>query len=153
MAVRRALTAAPPPGAPVDDDSAAGSSLVDYCARPQCGQEFRRAGGRGRRQAFCSEMCRRTAQNELRVLKARLTHFEELVSRLRLVVSSYGREEDADQAVAATGSKDGDAGQGARDAVQRVAGVLAFATDSPDPAMRELRSFHEAVTPFVLSRT
>lgn len=152
MAARRVLIAAPAPDAPVDDDSATGSSLVDYCARPQCGQEFRRAGGRGRRQAFCSEMCRRTAQNELRALKARLNHFEELVSRLRLVVSSYGRDDDTDPMGAAR-SKDDDTGQGARDAVQRVAGVLAFATGSPDPALRELRSFHEAVAPFVLSRT
>lgn len=152
MAARRAMTAAPAHAAPVDDVSASGSSLVDYCARPQCGMEFRRAGGRGRRQAYCSEICRRTAQNELRALKARLAHFEELVGRLRLVAASYGRDDEPD-AAGAPESTDDNTGQCARDAVQRVTGVLAFATDSPDPALRELRSFHQAVAPFVLSRT
>src|SRR5215831_7103636 len=50
--------------------------LIDYCSRPNCRKEFRWAAGPGRRQAYCSEMCRRAAEKELRQTRASLARFE-----------------------------------------------------------------------------
>src|SRR6266513_3017368 len=56
--------------------------LTDYCSRPSCRNPFQRAAGPGRRQAFCTDFCRRTAQNELRRARSRLTHYEGVVQKL-----------------------------------------------------------------------
>src|ERR1044071_3281845 len=71
--------------------------LTDYCSRPSCRKEFRRTVGPGRRQAYCSEICRRTAEKELRRARARLAHYEELVQKLRIDVAAYGRLDGVEQ--------------------------------------------------------
>jgi hypothetical protein len=123
--------------------------LVDYCSYPKCRTEFRRAARPGRRQEYCSEMCRRKAQNELRQVQARLTHYEGLVLKLRIDVAAFGRAdtaEDSDKELPLPL----DARQLAESAVLRVEGVLKFA--KPDePVWQELRRLYEAVAPIVQS--
>jgi hypothetical protein len=122
--------------------------LVDYCSRPRCRKEFRRAS-RGRRQEYCSEICRRTAEKELRQARARLAHFEGVVDKLRVDVAAFGRSDNVDGAVATdptTGTW-----QVAENAVRRASGALVFAA-SDEPAVRELRALYEAVAPVVLVR-
>jgi hypothetical protein len=123
--------------------------LTDYCSYPKCRKEFRRAAGPGRRQAFCSEMCRRTAQNELRRARARLAHYEALVLKLRIDVEAFGKpdsgeDSDTDPPLSL------DARQQAGGAVLRAEGVLKFAKPD-DPVWQELRRLYEAVAPIVRS--
>jgi len=129
--------------APVDE-----SGLIDYCSRPSCRTEFRRTPGPGRRQAYCSEICRRTAEREFRQARSRLIHFEILVEKLRIDVAAFGRPEINDP----EGEKDAvrlDGRRAAEDAVRRAAGALEFA--SPDePAVREFRRLYEAVASIIL---
>jgi hypothetical protein len=126
--------------------------LIGYCSRPNCRQEFRRSPGPGRRQAYCSEICRRTAERELRQVRSRLAHFEEVVEQLRIDVAAFGRPEGDD----IEGEKDMvrlDSRRAAEDAVRRAAGALALA-NADEPAVRELRRLYEAVAPIILpSRT
>lgn len=123
--------------------------LTDYCSRPNCRKEFRRTVGPGRRQAYCSEICRRTAEKELRRLRTRLAHYEGLVRRLRIDVAAHGKPD-------VIGAPDEEmplsleARQTAENAVIRVGGVLAFA-DRNDPAVRELRLLYDAVAPVVVA--
>lgn len=121
-------------------------ALTDYCSRPSCREEFRRAPGPGRRQAYCSDICRRAAEKELRQARSRLAHFEDLVEKLRIDVAAFGKaasEPDDDIPLSP------DARRVAEDAMRRAAGALAFA--NPDePAVRELRRLYEAVAPIVL---
>ena len=66
-------------------------SLVDFCARPTCRTEFRRTIGPGRKQAYCSEMCRRQAERELRQKRISLAHFERVVEMLRVDIAAFGK--------------------------------------------------------------
>lgn len=122
--------------------------LPDYCARPACRQAFTRVVGPGRPQAYCSELCRRSAERELRQTQSRLTHFESLVAQLRVDVAAFSPSTTSDLEVGASPQ----AQRAAEDAVTRVAGILAFLGDSPDPLAAELRALHEAVAP-VVTRT
>jgi hypothetical protein len=123
--------------------------LTDYCWRPKCRKEFRRTVGPGRPQGYCSEICRRTAEKELRQARSRLAHFEDLVRKLRIDVAAFGKHED-DEAGYELASASFEARQTAENAVRRAAGALAFA--NPDePAARELQMFYEAVAPVILS--
>jgi len=121
-------------------------SLVDYCAHPQCRKEFRRTVGPGRKQAYCSDVCRRLAHSELRQKQARLAHFERIVEMFRRDIATFGKT-DFD-----TGDSENqslDARRTAEDAVRRAAGVLTFA--NPDePAVQELKTLYDAVAPLVL---
>lgn len=125
--------------------------LTDYCSRPNCRKGFQRAAGPGRRQAFCSEFCRRTAQNELRRAKSRLTHYEGVVQKLRIDVAAFGKPDTAED-----GDEDLplslDARQKAESAVGRAEGILKFANRG-DPLAQELRMLYEAVAPIVRSDT
>ncbi len=121
-------------------------SLADFCARPQCRKEFRRTVGPGRKQAYCSDFCRRSAQTELRQKRARLAHFERIVELLRVDIEAFGR---ADFDAADNEIQSLDIRRTAEDAVRRSAGALAFA--NPDePAVRELKRLYDAVSPLVL---
>jgi len=132
--------------APIDE-----SGLIDYCSRPSCRTEFRRAPGPGRRQAYCSEICRRTAERELRQARSKLTHFENLVEKLRIDVAAFGRLE-GDGADGESGGVRVDSRRAAEDAVRRAAGALELA--NPDePAVRELRRLYQAVASIILSGT
>ena len=122
-------------------------NLTDYCSHPKCRKEFRRAARPGRRREFCSEICRRTAQNELRRARARLTHYEGLVLKLRIDVAAFGPDTTED------GNEERlsfDARQQAESAVLRAEGVLKFAKPD-DPVWQELRRLYEAVASIVRS--
>lgn len=144
MAVSTAQGKQAPTG-PVAAPDVDAESLVDYCARPQCRAEFR-AGGRGRRRAYCSEICRRTAEREYRAMAARLTHFESVVDKLRIDLAAFGRLESSDPE---SPQAEGGRLAVARDAVARAGGVLAFLQDSSEPLARELLALHEAVAPLM----
>jgi hypothetical protein len=122
--------------------------LTDYCSYPKCRKEFRRAAKPGRPQEFCSEMCRRTAQNELRRAKARLTHYQALVLKLRIDVAAFGPDTTEDGGEERSLSLD--ARHQAESAVLRAEGVLKFAKPD-DPVWQELRKLYEAVAPIVRS--
>lgn len=122
-------------------------SLTDYCSRPKCRNEFRRQGGRGRRQEYCSDICRRTAEKELRQTKSRLEHFEALVQKLRDDVVAFGKTEDPDT-TSDRREQALDAWQVAESAVRRADGALAFA-DPEDLAVQELRRLRDAVSPLI----
>jgi len=121
-------------------------SLLDYCARPQCRTEFRRTVGPGRKQAYCSDPCRRLAHSELRQKQARLAHFERIVEMFRRDIATFGK---TDFDAADSESQSLDVRRTAEDAVRRAAGVLTFA--NPDePAVQELKRLYDAMVPLVL---
>lgn len=123
--------------------------LIDYCSRPACRKEFRRTAKPGRRQEYCSEICRRTAEKELRQARSRLAHFEEVVEKLRIDVAAFGKP-DLGKAGDDKVPPAPDGRRSAENAVRRAGGVLALA-DPNDPAVRELRTLYEAVAPIILS--
>lgn len=139
--VTRRSSSRPRPSGPTSDIQ----ELPDYCARPSCRQPFTRVVGPGRPQAFCSDFCRRAAEKEERQLKKRLAHFEGLVDQLRVDLAAFNRGRPADVETV-TGA---DGAQKAAEAVARVAGVLAFVSDSSEPLAAELRSLHDAVAPVI----
>ncbi len=142
MANRRAAQTSPT--APAVAAAAEAEDLPDYCARPTCRQPFTRSGGRGRRQAYCSEICRRAAERELRQTRARLEHFEHVVAQLRTDIASFGSS--SPDSPADTGTPDPSA---AAEAVARTGGILAFLENSTDPLAQELRALHDAVRPVI----
>jgi len=122
--------------------------VPDFCSRPTCRREFRRTVGPGRRQAYCSETCRRNAERELRQARSRLAHFEDLVRMLRADVNAFGRT-NAEHGVGAT--QVSDQLQTAEAALRRTEGALVFA-DASDPAVQELRRLYEAMAPLILAQ-
>ena len=117
------------------------TELVDYCWRPKCRREFRHASGPGRRREYCSEMCRRTAEKELRQVRSRLVRFEHLVEQARIEIAAHGRADDDDIAF--------DTERAAREALARAQGVLAFLSESEDKVAGELKRLVDAVTPLI----
>ncbi len=100
--------------------------------------------------AFCSEVCRRAAEKELRQAKSLLAHFEDLTAQLRIDIAAFGRGGlspaiEPAEAEPATW-------QAAAAAVHRVSGVLAFVGENDDPLARELRALHAAVFPVIVAR-
>lgn len=119
--------------------------LEDLCALPTCRTPFRRTIGPGRKQAYCSDTCRRQAQHDLRQKRAQLAHFEHLVEMLRADIAAFGKTEFD----AADGEgQPSDARRTAEDAVRRAAGALAFANPE-ERAVQELQRLYDAVTPIV----
>lgn len=126
------------------------SSLEDlpaYCANPLCRKEFRRKVGPGRRQEYCTELCRRTAEREYRRTLQRLAHLENQVEQHRNLAAAFGR--------GVSGEVDGENHltpedrRAAEDAVVRVGGMLTFLQGSDDPLAIELRALHAAVQPII----
>lgn len=126
-------------------------SLIDYCSWPDCRKEFRRTARPGRPQEYCSEICRRAAEKELRRARSRLAHYEGVVEKLRIDVAAFGRP-DADQDIGDELPLSLDARQRAESAVLRASGVLRFANPD-DPAVQELQRLFRAVAPIVLPNT
>lgn len=122
-------------------DATEPEDLIDYCSRPSCRKEFRRAAGPGRRQAFCSEFCRRAGERELRQARSRLAHFEAVVEKLRIDVAAFGRDDDAPE----TGILE--QRRRAHEAISRTGGALEFMSDRDEPAVRELQRLYDAVAP------
>lgn len=128
-----------------DDES---EELVAYCCRPKCRNELRHHVGPGRRKAYCSVICRRTAEKELRQARSRLSHFESLVEQLRVDVAAFGKsDDDAD-----SGQSPVDVHREAEDAVNRAEGALMFLGDSDEPAAKALRALYSAVEPVIRHR-
>lgn len=121
--------------------------LPDFCSRPACRREFRRVVSPGRRQAYCSDTCRRNAEKELRQARSRLAHFEELVRTLRNDVAGFGKAASGDDV---SRQPAGDQLRTAENAVRRAGGALIFA-DASEPAVQELRRLYEAVVPLILA--
>lgn len=124
-------------------------SLIDYCSRPSCRKEFRRATRPGRPQEYCSELCRRAAEKELRRARSRLAHYEGVVQKLRIDVAAHGKP-DSDEDGGDESPLSLDARQRAESAVLRAGGVLRFANPD-DLAVQELQKLYKAVAPIVLS--
>lgn len=112
-----------------------------FCARPACRQEYRRMTQPGRPQQYCSPVCRRTAEKELRRLRARLLHFQGVVKQTRIDLAAHGHDENAESTI--------DAAAVASNALGRAAGVLRFVGDSNDPLADELQRLFDAVRPVV----
>lgn len=128
-------------------------SVPDYCARPRCRREFSRLLGRGRPQTFCSDVCRRHAEREIRQLNSRLVHFEGVLDQIRVDLRAYERDAGTDSYTSASRSDDeADRHRHAAEAVARANGILAFLHDSADPLASELTRLHEAVAPLVAKR-
>ncbi len=121
--------------------------LTDYCSRPKCRNEFRRTAKPGRRQAFCSEFCRRTAQNESRQAHARLAHYEAVVRKLRTDVAAFEKTDSADEGELPLSLE---ARQKAESAVLRAEGILKF-LNRDDLVVQELRMLFDAVAPVIRS--
>jgi hypothetical protein len=117
--------------------------VAAFCARPSCRQEYRRVTQPGRRQAYCSPICRRAAEKEIRQLRARLTHFESVVEQARIDLAAHGRTDDEGD------PSSSDPTMTASKAVARAGGVLRFVGSSEDPLADELRALHDAVLPLV----
>ena len=114
---------------------AATQELPDYCARPMRRSPFTRVVGPGRPQAFCSEVCRRAAEKDLRQAKSLLAHFEDLTAQLRIDIAAFGR--GGLSPAIEPGEAEPATWQAAAAAVHRVSGVLAFVGESDDPLARD----------------
>lgn len=123
--------------------------LPDICARPACRRSYTRTVGPGRPQAFCSEVCRRSAEREFRQAKARLSHFEDLVEQIRADIAAFTRPASMSTEPADVLSPE--ALRNAREAVARAGGILTFLANSDEPLARELTALHDAVAPVVLT--
>lgn len=128
------------------DSGDASEALAHFCARPMCRKEFRRSTGPGRRQSYCSEICRRTAERERRQTRARLDHFESVVEQLRIDLAAFG-----DTATEGDGAEVSiHVERAAKDAVIRAQGIVEFASDPSNPFAAELVALVTAVAPTVL---
>jgi hypothetical protein len=114
--------------------------VAAFCARLACRREYRRVTQPGRPQQYCSQVCRRAAEKEIRQLRARLHHFKGVVTQIGIDLAAHGRDDDED--VATGGAK-----TAAVNALARSAGVLRFVSDSDLPIADELKLLYEAVRP------
>lgn len=65
-----------------------------YCARPRCRALFDQPDGKGRRRVYCSDNCRRTAENELRQAQSRLAAVEHMAKMLRADIACFGLDDE-----------------------------------------------------------
>lgn len=131
---------------PSDDDQAV-EDLAALCANVLCRKEFRRRVVPGRRQEFCTELCRRTAEREYRRTLQRLAHFESQVEQLRIQAAAFGRgvTAGADDHGAVTPEQR----RAAEDAITRVGGMMAFIRGSDEPLAVELCALYDAASPVI----
>lgn len=122
--------------------SANGETVATYCSRPGCGQEYRRTIQPGHPQIYCTESCRRKAQQETRRIRSRLRDLEATVSQQRKLLAAYGSETasvvDPDEALAA-----------ATRAIDRAGGVVETLGTDTSPVANALRYLYAAVAPLV----
>ncbi|MEJ0073658.1 MAG: hypothetical protein WDN27_06355 [Candidatus Saccharibacteria bacterium] len=119
--------------------------LIDYCSRPTCRQPFNRVIAPGRRREYCSPICRRAAEKELRQVQARLAHLESVVEKLRIDVAAFGKEEGAASPRYIGDGLDAQA----LSAMNRVAAILEYAPDPDAKYFGELRTLYQAVAPLL----
>ena len=123
--------------------------LPAFCANPSCRKEFRRKVGPGRRQEYCAELCRRTAERDYRRTLQRLAHLESQVEQHRALAAAFSRSatvasgEDQDAPTPQTRRR-------AEDAVARAGGVVGFVRSSEDLLAVELCSLYDAVAPVLM---
>lgn len=117
------------------------------CANPRCDEEFDRLLTPGRPKDFHNEECRRSAERDLRRIRAKLRHHERQAEQLRARAGSYLR----------TNVEDGDVPDGptdaqrkaAREAVIRVSGIAWLLPRHEDEFAQELLRFFNAVEPVI----
>lgn len=134
------MTVEPMPTSPIHRaQEVPDDEVVDFCARPMCRREFRRAAGPGRPRDYCSDTCRRSAQKELKAAKLRLSRFEALVAQFRVDVAAF----TADSETEPLGR--GQLRAQAMEAMAEARGALPFLAKSDDPAARALVSLYSGV--------
>lgn len=116
--------------------------LPDFCANPNCRQEFRRSSGPGRPQAYCREQCRRDAERDLRRLRARQVRFENVLTQVHADIAAHGRT-DAETSSLTSSLHD------AEQALTRAAAVVRYASEGDPRLLDELRHLLEQVTPVI----
>lgn len=116
--------------------------VATYCARPGCQQEFRRAIQPGHPQLYCSETCRRKAQQEARRIRSRLRDLEATVAQQRRLLAAYGVEDESaagpDEVLSI-----------ATRALDRASGAIRFLAKDDSLVAEEFRALHTAITPLV----
>lgn len=127
-------------------DAAAEFDLADYCARPMCRRQFQRSAGRGRRQDYCSETCRRLSDRDYKRAKAMVDQFERLARRSRHDVLAFGRVADEQDDAQIS---DEVALERAVRALGQAEAVLRFVSDADERLIRELRELCDGVRPLV----
>lgn len=130
------------PGPILGADDASAGDMVDFCARPLCRREFRRAAGPGRPRDYCSDTCRRSAQKELRAAKLRLARFEALVAQFRLDVAAFTADADSESLASSARRAQ------ALDAVAEARGAAPFLAKSDDPAAHAFAALYAGVAPY-----
>lgn len=87
---RRGRLGAPTPvPAAIENRSTKAPVVTAYCADPQCRKEFRRTAGRGRPRIYCSDACRRSAENAARRISAQLQHHREMAQMLERDLAAF----------------------------------------------------------------
>ena len=117
------------------------------CANPRCDEEFDRLLTPGRPKDFHNEECRRSAERDLRRIRAKLRHHERQAEQLRARAGSYLRTsvEDSDIPDGPTDAQR----KAARDAVLKLTVMARFLPGHQGEFARELLDLYEAVRPVV----
>lgn len=137
---------------PVPDSDQAGDDdgvvleLHDRCARPRCRNEFKRSAGRGRRQQYCTEMCRGIAEKEYKQAKATVTQYERMLRDARYDLAAFGRAAD-DVIVPSTPEEQDAARDMALGELQQARGAVQFARPDDEGVLDVLRRLVTAVGP------
>lgn len=87
---RRGRLGAPTPvPASIENRSTKAPVVTGYCADPQCRKEFRKTLGRGRPRIYCSEACKRSAENAARRISAQLAHHQQMAQMLERDLAAF----------------------------------------------------------------
>lgn len=117
------------------------------CANPRCDEEFDRLLTPGRPKDFHNEECRRSAERDLRRIRAKLRHHERQAEQLRARAGSYLRTnvEDSDLPEGPTDAQR----RAAREAVLKLTVMARFLPGHQGEFAQELLDLYEAVKPVV----
>ena len=110
-----------------------------------CRRQFQRNAGRGRRQDYCSDICRRLADRDYKRAKAMVEQFERLARRSRHDVLAFGRSPTSRTAQI----NEDVALERAVRALGRAETVLSFAVDADERLLTEIRRLCDAVRPLI----
>jgi hypothetical protein len=117
------------------------------CANPRCDEEFDRLLTPGRPKDFHNEECRRSAERDLRRIRAKLRHHERQAEQLRARAGAYLRTTVEDTDVA-EGPNDAQ-WKAARDAVIEVRGMARFLAGHQGEFAKDLLNLFNAVEPVI----
>lgn len=71
-------------------------TLTSRCSRPRCRKEFSLRIAPGRRQQYCSPMCRSLSEKEYKRAVAAAAHYERLLVDAASDVRAFGRSDDGE---------------------------------------------------------